>query len=223
MVKKVDVRKSPVFYMGNKERLIKKGLIDMFPKDIKTFIEPFSGSGVVSINVEASKYILNDIDTNVINLLKLFREHTAEHIVNHINTRIKEFDLNEPPECNIDDVRDAYKLNYNTFRSFHNNQNPRQVLDLYTLTFYSHSNIMRFNGKGDFNAPRANDLRKFKDGHEQKVQHGCEFFRNNDITFLNGDYKTSLQNIEGDNVFIYCDPPYLNTTAVYNEKKGDDC
>ena len=54
------VVKSPIFYMGNKERLIKKGLIDLFPSDINKFIGCFCGSGVVSMNVKANYYVLND-------------------------------------------------------------------------------------------------------------------------------------------------------------------
>ena len=55
-----EVVKSPIFYMGNKERLIKKGLADYFPKDINVFVDLFCGSGVVSMNVRAKHYLLND-------------------------------------------------------------------------------------------------------------------------------------------------------------------
>jgi len=30
--------KSPIFYMGNKKKLINKGLIELFPKNINTFV-----------------------------------------------------------------------------------------------------------------------------------------------------------------------------------------
>ena len=49
---------SPIFYMGNKRRLIKRGLIDLFPEDINIFVEPFGGSGIVSMNVKANKYLM---------------------------------------------------------------------------------------------------------------------------------------------------------------------
>ena len=48
---------SPIFYMGNKKKLIMKGLIDLFPKDINMFVDLFSGSAVVSMNVKANIYI----------------------------------------------------------------------------------------------------------------------------------------------------------------------
>ena len=47
--------------MGNKKKLINKGLIELFPENISMFVDLFAGSGVVSMNIEASKYIINDI------------------------------------------------------------------------------------------------------------------------------------------------------------------
>ena len=49
---------SPIFYMGNKRKLINKGLIDLFPKNIEIFVDVFGGSGIISMNTKASKYIL---------------------------------------------------------------------------------------------------------------------------------------------------------------------
>lgn len=48
----MEVIISPIFYMGNKKRLIKKGLIDLFLKNIDVFVDLFSGSGVVSMNTK---------------------------------------------------------------------------------------------------------------------------------------------------------------------------
>lgn len=69
-----EIKISPIFYMGNKRRLINKGLIDLFPSNINTFFDLFSGSGIVSMNTNANKYVLNDIDKNLISLYKIFKE-----------------------------------------------------------------------------------------------------------------------------------------------------
>ena len=58
------IKRSPMFYVGDKYKLIKE-IKQYFPKDINTFIEPFVGGGTVFLNVEAKKYILNDIDKNI--------------------------------------------------------------------------------------------------------------------------------------------------------------
>ena len=84
---------SPIFYMGNKKKLINKGLIDLFPSNINTFIDLFSGSGVVSMNTNAKTYILNDTDKNLIQLYNIFQDYSAEEIITHIENRIEEFAL----------------------------------------------------------------------------------------------------------------------------------
>ena len=63
---------SPIFYMGNKKKLIQKGLIDLFPNDIDCFIDVFAGSSVVSMNVKANQYYINDNDKNL--KLEKFKE-----------------------------------------------------------------------------------------------------------------------------------------------------
>lgn len=232
MKKKIEAKRSPIFYMGNKERLIKKGLLELFPKDINYFVEPFCGSGVVSLNVKANNYLLNDNNGDVIALLNIFKSNTKEEITKHISDRIKEFGLNETTtdirQGVNEGVRNFYKEKYNTFRDFYNTSLEKNVLDLYTLTYYSHSNLMRFSGKGNFNVPRANDLRKFNvsfgnqsysnSKHGEKIQNGCEFFSQDNVTICNEDFREVFKCIATEGTFIYCDPPYLNTTAIYNEK-----
>ena len=68
---------SPIFYMGNKKKLIKKGLIELFPKNINKFIEPFGGSAIISMNTQANIYIISDIDNNLVDLYKLFKYNLA--------------------------------------------------------------------------------------------------------------------------------------------------
>ena len=67
-----EIKISPIFYMGNKKKLVNKGLIDLFPKDIDTFVDVFAGSAIVSMNTTAHRYIVNDIDNNLNDLYKLF-------------------------------------------------------------------------------------------------------------------------------------------------------
>lgn len=129
---------SPIFYMGNKKKLINKGLIELFPSNINTFVDLFSGSAVVSMNTKANKYILNDIDKNLISLYKIFQDYSAEQIISHVENRIEEFNL--PKERTMrktfkdKDKLEKYKVAYINFRNYYNKtKNP---LDLYTLMFF---------------------------------------------------------------------------------------
>lgn len=59
--------------MGNKKKLINKGLIDLFPKDINRFVDLFAGSAVVSINTDAKNYIVNDVSEYLYDLYNMFK------------------------------------------------------------------------------------------------------------------------------------------------------
>ncbi len=208
---------SPIFYMGNKKRLIQKGLIDLFPDNINTFYDLFGGSGVVGLNVEANKYILNELDTNIYNLYMIIKENNPNKIIDHIENRIKEYGLPNKSTNSVHtgkEEREYYKRNYMNFRSQYNKyKNP---LDLFVLMNYCLSQTMRFNNKGEFNMPFGNN-RFIKEKHSQYY---IDFYNklNEDnfiITNKSFDEYDTIQFNSDD--LVYLDPPYLNTTATYNE------
>lgn len=212
---------SPIFYMGNKKKLINKGLIDLFPKNITIFVDAFAGSGIVSMNVKAEKHIVNDIDTNLLRLYELFENYTADEIISHINRRIDKYGLarerTKRNEFKDKDKIEQYKLSYMNFRK-HYNENPTS-LDFYTLIFYSFSQQFRFNNKGEFNMPCGNDC--FATKNEEYIRNGCKFFSSHNTKIYDRDYKDLLYvNEYPERMFIYLDPPYLGTTATYNENNG---
>lgn len=212
---------SPIFYMGNKKKLIKKGLVELFPKEINKFIEPFAGSSVVSINTKANEYIINDKDKNLFELYSLFKNYDSSNIILHIENRINEYGLarerTKRNEYKDKDKIDEYKRAYMKLRGYFNN--TRKVLDFYTLMFYSFSQQFRFNNKGEFNMPCGNDC--FSDKNKGYIVNGVNFFNSNKVHINNLSFDELLKDIDlNENDFIYLDPPYLNTTATYNENGG---
>lgn len=211
---------SPIFYMGNKKKLIKKGLIELFPKNIDNMIELFGGSAIVSMNTKANRYFISDIDNNLVSLYKLFKYNNSDTIIGHIENRIDEFGLaRERTRRNVftDEVKLAeYKKAYMNFRK-HYNEN-KNVLDFYTLMFYSFSQQFRFNNKGDFNMPCGNDC--FSETNKTYIETGCNFFSLDSVCVGCSDFRTLNIDLLTENDFVYLDPPYLNTTATYNEQGG---
>ena len=211
---------SPIFYMGNKKKLIKKGLIELFPNDINTMVDLFAGSSIVSMNTLAKKYVISDIDTNLVNLYKLFKDKDSDTIINHIDNRINEYGLarerTKRNEFKDKEKIELYKQAYMNFRK-HYNEN-KNVLDFYTLMFYSFSQQFRFNNKGDFNMPCGNDC--FSESNKEYILNGCKFFNQSNVHIFNNDFRLLKVNKLNENDFVYLDPPYLNTTAVYNENGG---
>lgn len=215
-----NVKISPIFYMGNKKKLIKKNLIKLFPENIDNFIEVFAGSAVVSMNVEANRHIVNDVDSNLFELYNLFKTQNSEDIISHINKRIDEYGLaRERTKRNEFDDKDKieeYKKSYFNLRDYYNKN--KNVLDFYTLMFYSFSQQFRFNSKGDFNMPCGNDC--FSEGNKEYIRNGCKFFSSDNVYISKSDFRTMNFEALNKNDFVYLDPPYLNTTATYNENGG---
>ena len=211
---------SPIFYMGNKKKLINKGLIELFPKNISMFVDLFAGSSVVSMNTEASKYIINDIDTNLIDLYNMFKSTEADTIIEHIESRIEEYGLarerTKRNEFKDKEKIERYKKAYMSLRSNYNKN--KTVLDFYTLMFYSFSQQFRFNNKGDFNMPCGNDC--FSDKNKEYIRDGRDFFKSDNVIITNNDFRKLKISKLDNNSFVYLDPPYLDTTATYNENGG---
>lgn len=211
---------SPIFYMGNKKKLINRGLVDMFPKDIDVFVDVFAGSSIVGMNVKSNVHIVNDVDTNLVKLYKLFAANNADEIIAHIKFRVDTYGLaKERTKRNefVDKGKiERYKSAYAAFRDDYN-KNPN-VLDFYTLMFYSFSQQFRFNSKGEFNMPCGNDC--FAAKNEQYIRNGCEFFSSSSTVISNKDFRDFLDGHYTNNMFFYFDPPYLGTTATYNENNG---
>lgn len=200
--------KSPIFYMGNKNRLIKKGLIEKFPKNIDTFVDLFCGSGVVSMNTKANKHILNDIDINMINLISLFQKNDKKQLINEIDQLIRYYKL---PNFSTDNRkykgdRTIFKERYNKLRDDYNKS--RDIKLLYILNLYCNSHMIRFNKNNEFNMPFGNSY--FTEDKKNDIL----LHNYNNMTLSNKNYKDV--NIDT-NCFVYCDPPYLGTNATYNE------
>lgn len=211
---------SPIFYMGNKKKIIKKGLIELFPNNIDKMIEPFGGSAIVSMNTKANIYYISDIDSNLVSLYKLFKYKDSETIINHINSRIDEYGLarerTKRNEFKDKEKIETYKQAYMNFRKYYNAN--KNVLDFYTLMFYSFSQQFRFNNKGEFNMPCGNDC--FSKLNEEYIKNGCDFFSKDNVCVGRSDFRTINIDLLTENDFVYLDPPYLNTTATYNENDG---
>ena len=170
--------------------------------------------------INDERYIVNDNDENLIKLYQIFKEYSKDEIINHIENNIERYGLaRERTKRNEFDDKEKiekYKKAYINLRKKYNED--RDVLDFYTLMFYSFSQQFRFNSKNEFNMPCGNDC--FSEKNKEYIESGCDFFKKNNVHITNNDFKKiKVEKIKKDD-FVYLDPPYLNTTATYNENDG---
>ena len=223
----VYVRRSPFFYVGDKYKLVPQ-LKENFPKNIKHFIEPFCGGGSVFLNVEAEEYVLNDIDSNMINLHKYFvsQSKNPEIFWGNIKNIIENYCLSatflgrDVPKELKKEYKKTYFAHYNKeayykMRSDYNKDKTNAQL-LYLLLIYGFNRILRFNSKGDFNLPVGNV--DFNANAYQAINDYFLFVAKKKIYFNSMDFEKFLNNIHiSQDDFVYMDPPYLITFSEYNK------
>ena len=191
-------------YMGNKFKLLPQ-ILPYFPRNIKTFYDIFGGSAVVSMNVKAEKYIVNDLSNHLYNLYDMFKTLSAEKIIGYCYQKRDEYGFITTTD------REELKKNKEPYEKCRKdiNDNP-SALGYFFLTYYSFCNQFRFNN-GKFNMPLGNGY--FKKECEIEIRNLCEFFSQDNVLILNKSYS----DVDVfDESFVYADLPYANTEAVYN-------
>lgn len=198
--------KSPLNYIGNKYRVLPE-LINLFPKQINTFVDLCTGGGDVAANIQAQHVIANDINTPVIEILQEFQKHTSEEVIGYIDNRIQEFSLSKTNEEGYIKYRELY----NTSETYHT------PLDLFTITRFSFNQLIRFNNKQEFNSAFGRNRSDFNSNMRNNTIAFCDILNN--INFISQSYKTIDINQLSTDDFIYVDPPYLIANADYNTGK----
>lgn len=225
---KKELIQSPLNYMGGKFKLLTQ-LLPLFPKDITTFIDLFSGGCNVGINVDCSKVIFNDLQENLLylfNTLKTLDKDVTFHFINQI---IDKYNLSRSSENGYDfyGCESGKGLgSYNKERflklrkdfNYNKNYDDYHYIMLYVMIIYSFNNQMRFNSKGEFNLPVGK--RDFNTKMQIKLSKFIDRLKSGDYTFVCKDFKAiNIEDYE-QGTFVYVDPPYLITCATYNEQGG---
>lgn len=94
------------------------------------------------------------------------------------------------------------------------NNSPSPTL-FYLLIVFGFNNQIRYNSSGKYNLPVGK--RDFNKKMENKLREFYKIINDERIKFSVSDFRQIDVN-DGD--FIYADPPYILSTATYNENKG---
>lgn len=197
--------KSPLNYTGGKYKILEP-IFDIFPQDIRIFVDLFAGGFNVGINMEAEKIICNDQINYLLELYQFFCEHEVDEIITAIKKRIAEFDLSQQ---NVE--------GYNALRERYNRS--RDIVDFFVLTCYAFNHQIRFNNSQKFNTPFGKERSSYNSNIENNLISFCNALRKKNIVFSNSDFlEVDLSDLRG-NDLVYCDPPYLISTGSYNDGK----
>lgn len=195
--------KSPMNYTGGKGKLLNQ-ILPLFPKDVNTFVDLFTGGCNVAVNISANKIIANDLCTQVIDTYKGIQNNTTEENIKMIEEIINKYNLTKENKEGYLELRNSY------------NDGNKEWYVFYTLLAYSFNNQIRFNKKGEFNMPFGKGRSSFNPTLKKKFEDFSNAIHNKNIKFTNNDFKKLNIDKLKDDDFVYLDPPYLVTEATYN-------
>ncbi|AOE49189.1 Dam family site-specific DNA-(adenine-N6)-methyltransferase [Kangiella sediminilitoris] len=183
-------------WAGGKFRLLPK-ILHHLPQG-KKLIEPFVGSGVVFLNADYDRYLLADINPDLINLFKDLKRGKGRFI-DYCSTFFTEANNTE---------KKFYEL-----REHFNKLKPGEERSALFLYFNRHgyNGLCRYNRSGGFNVPFGRYKRPYFPESEleffakksQRAEFRCQSFR----ASFNGSRQGDV---------IYCDPPYLPQSLTAN-------
>lgn len=215
--------KSPLNYTGGKYKLLSQ-ILPLFPSDINKFVDLFTGGCNVAINVKANEKICNEIDEHLIALFEYFKSNDSSTVIDSVKNVIKEYGFSDTATygyeyygCDSSSGVATYnKEKYLKLREDYN-KDTTNSLYFFVLVMFAFSNQIRFNSDGHFNMPvNKRDFNKNVEKNTIKFVDELD----DKYEFTNKDFRcVDLSGLSKDDM-VYCDPPYLITTATYNENGG---
>ena len=194
--------KCPLRYTGNKYKLLPQ-ILPLFPNNINTFVDLFAGSYTVGINVNAKKYICNDMITYIIEFYEFLKNNDINLITESIDT-----------------VIDTYKLSktnlegYNSLREIYNQ--TKFPLFLFILSCFSFNHQIRFNSNGEYNMPVGK--RDFNSSSRKNIKEFSLKLKNKNILFHNESFdKIDYSNFENPFFYYYDFSLYLPNLYFINK------
>lgn len=193
-------------YVGGKYKLL-KDIIPLFPEKINTFVDLFGGGFNVGVNVNAERIIYNELCNQVVELMNYLKDKPTEKLLKEIDDLVSDYKLSKENRSGFLRLREEY------------NNNPTPI-KFYTLICYAFNYQIRFNQQGKYNMPFGKDRSSFNPSLRQKFIEFCGRLHNIECVFMNNDFSTLDFTNFTDLDLVYCDPPYFNSVATYNEQDG---
>jgi DNA adenine methylase len=183
-----------VKWVGGK-RQIMPSILEFMPKNIKKYIyvEPFVGGGAVLFNIQPKNAIINDYNSELINVYEVIQNNLDELIIDlkkHNNESEYFYNIRK-----LDRASDFDKLG--------KVQRASRLIYLNKTCF---NGLYRVNNSGEFNSPFG----RYKNPNivnEPVLKAVSNYLKSNNIKLLNSDYEEILKNLDN-NSFVYLDPPY---------------
>ena len=187
---------SPILkWVGGKRQLLSE-IIPLIDESCDNYVEPFIGGGAVLFRLQPKKAIINDYNTELINVYRTVRDDLDGLVAL----------LKKHEKYNSSDYYYEVRALDRT-PDFDKMSNLEKAARIIYLNKTCYNGLYRVNSLGQFNSPYG----KYKNPNivnEVVLRAISKYLNGNEISIRSGDYKDVLNDIEK-NSFVYLDPPYM--------------
>ncbi|HOS17113.1 MAG TPA: Dam family site-specific DNA-(adenine-N6)-methyltransferase [Bacteroidales bacterium] len=182
-------------WAGGKYKLVPQ-LKKHFPKG-KRFVEPFFGSGAVSLNVDYPSYRANDTNSTIVSLWQCIKD---PKFIDYAETFFV-------PKNNKEATYYRFRKKYNENLKSDPWAWETAALFIY-LNKHGYNGLCRYNSKGEFNVPFGHKT-KAPGFPRKELTAAMKLAQKMEISL--GDFRIVFAGAKRGDV-IYCDPPYVPLT-----------
>ena len=190
---------SPILKWAGGKRQLLPQIIPLIPNGFKDYYEPFVGAGAVLFDLQPIKAIINDANTELMNiyhvirtkpkeLIALLREYEREHN-NDFYYSIRNADRDIKAFAKLSELEKAARTVY--------------------LNRTCYNGLYRVNKSGFFNTPIGRNS-SIQIVNEKGILEISDYLNTADVALLNCDYRDALKGVRK-NDFVFLDPPYYPT------------
>lgn len=179
-------------WVGGKRQLM-SDIEPLIPSKISTYYEPFIGGGAVLLNQQPKRAVINDYNSELINVYEVVRDQ-VEELIEDLATHKNESDYFY--SIRVQDREEG-------FEELSPLKRASRVIYLNKTCF---NGLYRVNSSGEFNTPFG----RYKSPNivnENVLRAVSKYLQNNDINLLSGDFEDALKGARK-GAFVYLDPPY---------------
>ncbi len=179
----IDELKPFLKWVGGKRQLLGElvPLIKSMCPNSATYVEPFLGGGAVLFALQPSKAIVNDLNSELINVYEVVRDEPdglIELLTEHERLHCEEY---------------FYRVRaLDRAENFSELSNVERAARMIYLNRTCFNGLYRVNSAGYFNVPFG----RYKNPaivNEQTLRAASEYLKSNDVTICNEDYRTLLE------------------------------
>jgi DNA adenine methylase len=186
---------------GNKSAHLKH-IIPLVPEKYNTYIEPFMGTGAVFLHLLPKKWIINDLNKDIVDIWKLARDDPQ-----YLLCEIKKFQERFLILSNEDKLKKCKEITSKLEGYRSKKRTAMYLLMIYCCINGSIEGMQGLSFNGLYGTIyKSESVHIFTEKYVKKITELSVILKNGCI--LNGDYKETLKKAKkGD--FVFLDPPYM--------------